>query len=138
MTDNLGGGTAMAVLPKGDGFEAGRLADFAKDYDKARLTQLNLLANGQEALTSLLDVAMQTGEPRHYEVLAQMIKTLSETGDALMGIHHRIEHGRAVKKVGNDLIPVQQIQNAVFVGSTTELQAALRPDRSMVHPDDVK
>ena len=52
--------------------------DTQTDYDLSRQTIRNLVRKGEEALDELLFVAKQSESPRAYEVVAGMIKNISD------------------------------------------------------------
>jgi hypothetical protein len=67
-------------------------------------------------------VAKESESPRSYEVVGQLIKTLAETNKDLLDLAKKSKELRSDKeeKSGDT-----NITNALFVGSTTELQKFL-------------
>lgn len=89
------------------------------DYQYARSNIINIIDKGQEALNDLLNVAQASQHPRGYEVIATLIKTVSEANKDLL------ELAKSKKAVEGDKQP-QKVTNNLFVGSTAELQKMLK------------
>lgn len=89
------------------------------DFEYARGNLINVIEKGQEALTGILDVATMSQHPRSYEVVATLVKAVSDANKDLLELQKR-------KK---DLTGEQQpstVNNNLFVGSTAELQSLLK------------
>jgi len=95
--------------------------DIKKDYDYARGNLYSLVEKGQEAINGMLELAQESEMPRAYEVLGQLIKTTTETTEKLMALH------KIKKDVEEDTSKgTTTVNNALFVGSTTELAKLLK------------
>jgi len=95
--------------------------DIKKDYDYARGNLYSLVEKGQEAINGMLELAQESEMPRAYEVLGQLIKTTTETTEKLMALH------KIKKDVEEDTSKgPTTVNNALFVGSTTELAKLLK------------
>ena len=96
--------------------------DIQKDYDYTRANLYSLIEKGQEAINGIMELAGEGGSPRAYEVAGQLIKSVADTTDKLADLQKKIkeleENG---KKTTNNVT-----NNAVFVGSTSELQKMLK------------
>lgn len=104
-----------------------RRSDIEDDYEFARENIYKLASQGQEALESLLAVAKEDESPRTYEVLATLIKTLSDTNKDLFEIQDKNNKvTKEVEKDSNNNPNNNYTQNNVYVGSTAELQKALK------------
>ena len=91
------------------------------DYHYARCNIINAIDKGQEALSNLLNVASSSQHPRSYEVVATLIKTVSEANKDLLQIE------KTKKDIQKEDAPQnQKVTNNLFVGSTTELQKMLK------------
>ena len=92
--------------------------DIQKDYEYTRANLYSLIEKGQEAINGIMELAGEGGSPRAYEVAGQLIKSVADTTDKLADLQKKIkdleEDG---KKTTNNVT-----NNAVFVGSTSELQ----------------
>ena len=97
------------------------------DYDKTRANLHSLLAQGQEALMHALEVAKQSEHPRAFEVVGNLVKQLSEVNAQLLDIHEKKQKldGKTDKK---DDVSTKNVtnNNAIFVGSTTELNKMIK------------
>lgn len=97
------------------------------DYDKTRANLHSLLAQGQEALMHALEVAKQSEHPRAFEVVGNLVKQLSEVNAQLLDIHEKKQKldGKPDKK---DDVSTKNVtnNNAIFVGSTTELNKMIK------------
>ena len=94
--------------------------DVIKDYEYARGNLYSLIDKGQEAVNGALDLAMSSDHPRAYEVAGQLIKHVGDVADKLMALQKdkkNVKEESAKKVVTN---------NALFVGSTADLQKMLK------------
>ena len=96
--------------------------DVNKDYDYTRGNLYSLIEKGQEAINGIMEVAGETASPRAYEVAGQLIKSVADTTDKLADLHKKI------KDIEDDNSKTQGnvTNNALFVGSTAELQKMLK------------
>ena len=101
------------------------LGNFQKDYELVQLNLKNLIENGNIALESALKVATESDSPRAFEVVAIMLKTMAELNNNVLDVHKKAKLTTADGKT-----TVKQTNNAVFVGSTKDLQNLLNKERS--------
>jgi hypothetical protein len=95
--------------------------DKIKDYEYTRGELYNLISKGQEAVQGALEVAQESGHPRAYEVAVNAMKQVADMTDKLVDLQKKMKDLDAEnKKVTN------VTNNAMFVGSTTELQKMLK------------
>ena len=87
------------------------------DFKYARENLYNIIEKGSDALNTLVDVANQSQHPRAFEVVSQLVKTLSDTNKDLLEIQKKV---KVIKKDIPD--QPQNVTNALFVGNTSELQ----------------
>ena len=71
-------------------------------------------------------MAQETETPRAYEVAGQLIKSVSDATDKLMELQKKLKDVEEEKNIKNPTT----VNNALFVGSTAELQKLLKQDRS--------
>ena len=95
--------------------------DVEKDYDYTRANLYSLIEKGQESLNGIMELAGESASPRAYEVAGQIIKSVADTTDKLMELQKKVKEVDEEKGK-----PTQVTNNAVFVGSTTELQKMLK------------
>lgn len=100
--------------------------DTQTDYDLTRQTIRSLMRKGEEALDELIFVAKQSESPRAYEVVAGMIKNISDVTKELIDLQKKMKdlNEESSKSAGG-----VNVQNAVFVGSTAELQKLIRQSK---------
>ena len=95
--------------------------DVEKDYEYTRANLYSLIEKGQESLNGIMELAGESASPRAYEVAGQIIKSVADTTDKLMELQKKVKEVDEEKGK-----PTQVTNNAVFVGSTTELQKMLK------------
>ena len=96
--------------------------DIKKDYEYTRANLYSLIEKGQEAINGIMDLASEGGSPRAYEVAGQLIKSVADTTDKLIDLQKKIKDVQENNtKVSNNVT-----NNAVFVGSTSELSKLLK------------
>jgi hypothetical protein len=96
--------------------------DIKKDYDYTRANLYSLIEKGQEAINGIMELAGEGGSPRAYEVAGQLIKSVADTTDKLIDLQKK------VKDIEEDVVKTTNnvTNNAVFVGSTSELSKLLK------------
>ena len=95
--------------------------DLEKDYEYTRGELYSLIDQGQEAVRGALEVAQESGHPRAYEVAVAAMKHVAAMTEKLQDLHKKMkdldEEIKGPKNITN---------NAMFVGSTTDLQKMLK------------
>ena len=94
------------------------------DYNYARENYYNLIERNQDAIEEMLEIAKQSEHPRAFEVVGQLIKSGLDANKELMGLH-KTKKELSIEKGG----PTTNVNNAVFVGSTADLQKLLKAKR---------
>ena len=94
------------------------------DYNYARENYYNLIERNQDAVEEMLEIAKQSEHPRAFEVVGQLIKSGLDANKELMSLH-KTKKELSIEKGG----PGVAVNNAVFVGSTAELQKLLKAKR---------
>ena len=99
-----------------------KIEDVEKDYSYTRGNLYSLIEKGQEAINGIMEVASETASPRAYEVAGQLIKSVADSTDKLMDLQKKVKEidEEGAKSQGN------VTNNALFVGSTTELSKMLK------------
>lgn len=101
--------------------------DAEQDYNKIRKNLYGLMGTGKEAIDGILKVATEGDSPRAYEVVAQLLNTVSAINKDLMDLHKQVKEVNKEENVYNN-----NTTNAIYVGSTSDLQDLINPDRSRV------
>ena len=91
------------------------------DFETGRKNLYNLLDKGNEAIDGILELAKEGEHPRAYEVAGQLIKTVSEVSQNLLDLQDKLKKVKEIPEKGP-----KNVTNALFVGSTTELQKMLK------------
>jgi len=107
----------VAVIPKSD--------DVETDFETGRGELYKLLEKGNEAIDGILSLAKEGEHPRAYEVAGQLIKTQSELAQNLLDLQDKLKKIKDVKGEGP-----KNVTNALFVGSTTELQKMIKNNKN--------
>lgn len=103
--------------------------DVSKDYTFARNNLYDVIEKGTYALDNLLHLAKASEHPRAFEVVSQLTKTLVEANKDLLDIQKKVKDLRAEENAE----PQSQIgiTNALFVGSTNDLQKLINGDKNV-------
>ena len=96
--------------------------DITKDYEYTRGNLYSIIEKGQEAINGILELAQDSEMPRAYEVAGQLIKSVSDATDKLMDLQKKLKD---VEEETQQKGP-STVNNALFVGSTAELQKLLK------------
>ena len=96
--------------------------DITKDYEYTRGNLYSIIEKGQEAINGILELAQDSEMPRAYEVAGQLIKSVSDATDKLMDLQKKLKD---VEEETQQKGP-STVNNALFVGSTAELQKMLK------------
>ena len=106
--------TAIDIVSSGN--------DIKKDYEYTRANLYSLIEKGQEAINGIMELAGESASPRAYEVAGQLIKSVGDVTDKLIDLQKKL------KDVEEDTVKTTNnvTNNAVFVGSTSELTKLLK------------
>ena len=107
--------SSPSQLLKNDG------SDIEKDYEYQRDNFYNLVEKGSAAIDGILELAKESEHPRTYEVAGNLIKQVAEVTEKLGDLQEKM---RKLKEVPNTA--PKNVTNALFVGSTAELQKMIK------------
>mgnify|MGYP001416760905 CR=1 FL=1 len=93
------------------------------DFEYARGNLYQVIENGSNALTELLEVAQQSQHPRAFEVVATLVRTLSDANIALMDLSKKKQ---TIETTANGGKNPSTVNNTLFVGSTGDLQKLIK------------
>ena len=96
--------------------------DITKDYNYARENMYDVIERGTEALDYLLELAKASEHPRAFEVVSTLTKTLVDANKDLLEVQTKL------KKLKEEDKQPQNVTNALFVGSTADLQKLIKGD----------
>ena len=91
------------------------------DFEIGRANLYKLLDKGNDAIDGILALAKEGEHPRAYEVAGQLIKTVADVSKDLLELQEKLKKIKDVPNTGP-----KSVTNALFVGSTTELQKLLK------------
>ena len=95
--------------------------DIEDDYKYQRDNFYNLVEKVSAAIDGILELAKESEHPRTYEVAGNLIKQVAEVTEKLGDLQEKM---RKLKEVPSNA--PKNVTNALFVGSTTELQKMLK------------
>jgi hypothetical protein len=95
--------------------------DIENDYKYQRENFYGLVEKGSQAIEGILELAKEGEHPRAYEVAGNLIKQVAEVTEKLGDLQEKM---RKLKEVPNSA--PKNVTNALFVGSTAELQKMLK------------
>jgi len=96
--------------------------DIKKDYEYTRGNLYSIIEKGQEAINGILELAQESEMPRAYEVAGQLIKNVADATDKLLTLQQKLKDVQEEK----DTKSPTTVNNALFIGSTAELQKLLK------------
>jgi hypothetical protein len=95
--------------------------DPQKDYEYSRAQLYTLIEKGQEAVSGILELAQDSQHPRAFEVAGQLIKSVGDVTDKLLELQKKMKDIEKPQSNGP-----KTVNNALFVGSTADLQKMLK------------
>ncbi len=91
------------------------------DYEYARENLYTIVEKGHDALETMLEIAKSSEHPRAFEVVNQLMKTMADAQKDLLELKAKQQ-----KITGEKPEQPQNVTNALFVGTTDELQKMIR------------
>ena len=95
--------------------------DVDADYQYQRENFYALIERGQDAVEGILELAQESDHPRAYEVAGNLIRQVADVTEKLVDLQTKMKKLKEVPNKGPN-----NVTNALFVGSTTELQKMLK------------
>jgi len=102
-------------------------ASVEKDFDHARNNIKNLIIKGDTAIDQLILIADESEQPRAYEVVANLIKTMADLNKDLLNLQ-KSRKELTNKGFTNENKPIN-VDKAVFVGSTKNLISMIKNNK---------
>lgn len=94
------------------------------DKTHTRNTVYELIQLGSDAAYEMLDIAKETQKARDFEVVGQLLKAVGDLSDKLLDNQQKIKSIEAEESTSGKV--TNNTTNALFVGSTAELQKFLK------------
>ena len=119
--------TAELVEKKPDTLTVKRddtLEDVDSDYKYQRENFYSLIERGQDAIDGILDVAKNSDHPRAFEVAGNLISQVADVTEKLGKLQSAMKR---LKEVPNNA--PKNVTNALYIGSTAELQKLLKKEK---------
>lgn len=85
------------------------------DFQYARENLYNIIERGTDALNGIVDLANQSQHPRSFEVVADLVRTLSGANKDLLDIQKKM------KDLDPEKNGPKKVENNLFIGSTKDL-----------------
>jgi len=92
-----------------------------QDFKLARENIHEVIQQGKHALDDLCDLANASQNARAYEVLGDLIRTITDANMKLMDLH------KQKKDLDPEADKPKNVTNNLFIGSTAELQKLINP-----------
>ena len=101
--------------------DMGDVNDAQADYEYQREQFYKLVDRGSVAIDGILELAKESEHPRAYEVAGNLIKQVADVTEKLGDLQEKMRKLKEVPDSGP-----KSVTNALFVGSTAELQKMLK------------
>lgn len=100
------------------------------DYELSRAVQRELIEQGRAAINTAMRIAAESEQARSVEVLATMMKTVSDMNAQLLGLAKTKNDIKATKSGKNVLqsgtnVPQIGTQNILHIGSASDINSIL-------------
>ena len=95
--------------------------DVTDDYNYARQNLKNIIDSAQTSIEDLSILAQSSESPRAYEVLSGLMKTIVDANKDLLELQKKVKELK-----DNGTSQPSNVTNALFVGSTSELQKLIK------------
>ena len=107
-----------------------------EDFNLVRNNLKLIIETGQSAMEGILNVASEGESPRAYEVVSQLIKSVSDANKDLMDLHKKMKD--MGKESGTKQSAGSITNNAIYVGSTKDLQKLVKESKDNVDTIDAQ
>lgn len=97
--------------------------DLNDDYQIVRENFHELIEKGKDAVDDILAIAKESERSRDFEVAATLLKNVLDANEQMINLHKKIREITNYKQESSDKTT---INNALFVGSTTELSKLVK------------
>ena len=94
--------------------------DLADAYQQSRDNLQDVIDQGKDAMDDILRIAMESEQPRAFEVFGTLLKNVVEANKELIAMQ------KQMRDMDNKKESNTKIDKAIFVGSTSELSKLLK------------
>ena len=105
-----------------DGKEQELQQDLTDAYEQSKENLQGIIDQGKEAMGEILEIAKAGQHPRAFEVYGTLLKNMVDANKELLAIQKQIREMEGIKKDNTST----NIDNAIFIGSTNELNKLLK------------
>lgn len=102
--------------------------DVEDDYRLARSTLRDLVKKSASTLDDAISLARNSEHPRAYEVVGQIIKTVSDVSKDLLTLQKQKREIKSPEEINTS---IHQQNNIVFAGSTQELMQLINQQKQI-------
>ena len=102
--------------------------EMENDFKYARENLYNIIERGSDALNGIVDLAQQSQHPRSFEVVADLVRTLSTANKDLLDLQKKMKDLQPEEKKN------QKVTNNLFVGTTKDLTDLLEGGARKIQP----
>ena len=102
--------------------------EMENDFKYARENLYNIIERGSDALNGIVDLAQQSQHPRSFEVVADLVRTLSTANKDLLDLQKKMKDLQPEEKKN------QKVTNNLFVGTTKDLTDLLEGGSRKIKP----
>ena len=102
--------------------------EMENDFKYARENLYNIIERGSDALNGIVDLAQQSQHPRSFEVVADLVRTLSTANTDLLDLQKKMKDLQPEEKKN------QKVTNNLFVGTTKDLTDLLEGGARKIKP----
>jgi formyltetrahydrofolate synthetase len=111
----------VPVISKASTDEPDLKTDLVDAYEQSKSNLQDLIDNGKDAMEELRQIASAGQHPRAFEVYATLLKNVVEANDRLLKTQKEMREMDGKKRESDT-----KINNALFIGSTAELNRFLK------------
>ena len=102
--------------------------EMENDFKYARENLYNIIERVSDALNGIVDLAQQSQHPRSFEVVADLVRTLSTANKDLLDLQKKMKDLQPEEKKN------QKVTNNLFVGTTKDLTDLLEGGARKIKP----
>lgn len=103
---------------------------FNRDFESARSNILYVLDGAKDSLEKISRIADDKETAKEFDALNNLLRTIADSSSVLMNLHERKKKYRQSQGGGKSNDSTTNINNAVFVGNSTELKDFIKKMKS--------
>ena len=130
MLDHLMSNLPASAMKKPE--EMDYVKDTEEDYRYSRDKIKGLIGKAEEAIDTMMNLAVDAEHPRAFEVLSGMLKNASEMTMELTKLQ---SERKKLNDAKDEQKKTEVTNNSIFVGSTSELQKILTAEKEKIVTD---